>query len=72
MDTGKCPAGDASRDRWSTWRYLMRVGSPSSVNEHKRPLPLAVSFEPAQPSDAASAAVVETEVERLRRYLEVS
>jgi hypothetical protein len=31
-----------------------------------------VSSEPAQSSDAAPAAAAETEVERLRRYLEVS
>jgi hypothetical protein len=31
-----------------------------------------MTVEPAQPSDAAPAMVVEVEVERLRRYLEVS
>jgi hypothetical protein len=35
-------------------------------------LPLIVSVEPAQLPDAAPAAAVETEVDRLRRYLEVS
>jgi hypothetical protein len=34
-------------------------------------LPLVVTVEPAQPSDVAPAATAETEVERLRRYLEV-
>jgi hypothetical protein len=31
-----------------------------------------MSLEPVQPPDAASVAAVETELERLRRYLEVS
>jgi hypothetical protein len=31
-----------------------------------------MTVEPTQPLDAASAAAAETEVERLRRYLEVS
>jgi hypothetical protein len=31
-----------------------------------------MSSEPAQPPDAAPAASMETELERLRRYLEVS
>ena len=35
-------------------------------------LPLAVSSEPAQPLDAAPVAATETELERLRGYLEVS
>jgi hypothetical protein len=26
MDPGKRPAGDTSRDRWSMWHHLMRVG----------------------------------------------
>jgi hypothetical protein len=33
---------------------------------------LVVSSEPVQPPNAASDAAVETELERLRRYLEVS
>jgi hypothetical protein len=53
------------------WRRLTRVGSPSG-GEYERPLPLAMSLEPAQPSDAAPTVAVESELERLRRYLEVS
>jgi hypothetical protein len=44
----------------------------SSNGRHGRQLPLAVTAEPAQPLDVAPAAAVETEVERLRRFLEVS
>jgi hypothetical protein len=49
----------------------MRVGS-SSGGGRGRHLPLAVTLEPAQPLDATPATAVETELERLRRYLDVS
>jgi hypothetical protein len=44
----------------------------SSDGERGRHLPLAVIVEPAQSVDAVPAVAAETEVERLRRYLEVS
>jgi hypothetical protein len=50
---------------------LTGVGS-SSGGRRGRGLPLIVSVEPAQPLDAAPAVAVEMEVDRLRRYLEVS
>jgi hypothetical protein len=71
MDLGKRPASDASRDGRSMWRRLTGVGSSSSGGRGRR-LPLVVFLEPAQPLDAAPAAAAETELERLRRYLEVS
>jgi hypothetical protein len=67
MDPGKRPTGDASGEGWSTRCHLMGVGS-SSGGRRRRGLPLAMSLEPTQPSDVASAATAETEVERLRRY----
>jgi hypothetical protein len=62
MDSGKRPAGDAFGDRQSMRRHLTRVGSLSD-GEHGRPLPLAVSLEPAQPSDVAPAAAAESKLE---------
>jgi hypothetical protein len=50
---------------------VTKAGS-SSGGGHGRCLPLAVTVEPAQPSDAVPIATVETEVERLWRFLEVS
>jgi hypothetical protein len=63
--------GNASGDWWSMRRHVMLVGS-SSGGRHGRRLPLAVTTELVQPSDVVPATVVNTEVERLRRYLEVS
>jgi hypothetical protein len=48
------------------------VGGVILYGGHGRRFPLAVTAELAQPSNAASAATAKTEVERLRRYLEVS
>jgi hypothetical protein len=71
MNLGERPTGDMSGDGQSMWRHVTWVGL-SSGGEHGRHLPLAVSAESAQPSDAAPSAVAETEVEGLKRYLEVS
>jgi hypothetical protein len=71
MDPGKRPTGDASSGERSTRRRVTRAGS-SSGGGHGRRLPLAMTAEPVQPLDVVSSATAETEVERLRRYLEVS
>jgi hypothetical protein len=71
MDPDKRPADDASGDGRSMRRHLTRVGSPSGGGRWSHP-PLGVSLESAQPSDAALVTAVKTELERLRRYLEVS
>jgi hypothetical protein len=71
MDPSKCPTGDASSDGWPMRCRMMWVGS-SSGGRHGRRLPLTVTAEPVQSLDAMLAVVAETEVERLRRYLEVS
>jgi hypothetical protein len=71
MDPGKRPAGDVSGDGRSMWRRVTWAGL-SSGSGHGRHLPLAVTAEPAQPSDVVPPTAAEMEVERLKGYPEVS
>jgi hypothetical protein len=59
MDLGKRSTGDASEEGRSMRCRLTGVRS-SSGGGHRRGLPLAVSLEPTQPSDAALATAAET------------
>jgi hypothetical protein len=71
MDPGKRPAGDASSGGRSTRRHVTRAGS-SSGGGYRRRLPPTATAELVPLLDVASAVALEIELERLRRYLEVS